>query len=793
MNQGTRRVSFDHVPSDESSSRPSRETERALVGRQRSEPSKLAVVGFHDDIDGGGRSKTPENMPPSARGRRLGGRISQSLKTIGRRQNLLQRAGSEPLPPSLLSSFLNTSPHLGGSSPSPGPGPGPGHDSREHAAIRRELDVYRLTHNALKRVVEEAKALPPFPPPHLPPPLPPSGGRGGGGGDDDDDDDGGAVEEERAAAAAEAPRRLLREVTVVMNVTDEMLADIQGRFSSLGTTETVTRLTKLGSEAQDYLGQYDIGRTWHVKAFRDNIQLSRAAYARTPRRSNALSTRSMESMLSDEEERGVRKDTETAGVMNESTGDVVVGAAAHSRDVTVTAAAEAAGVSSIEKETLASWEDFDALALDEQLRRGSVGGGGGGEGMCTGYTTGKHPGGGGGGGGGGGEEIIISRRKEDASAECGSEKDARSSILQGESRVLTETVQAAVARFGLLETLGVSKSKFVAFLGSLEAEYRTPDYHSAAHAADVAQVVTWLLDQGLFDQVTPVQAFALLVAAASHDVGHPGLNNAHLVATESDAAQRWNDVSVNENGHLHTALRLLREHGVFEGEKAYNNTNASDIHTTTSFTREERIDFFSLMRRLILSTDMEKHTQNIADFIIMAESEMAGAAPAAERPEDGDGIGVGIGDDDDDDDSEEEYFQDAYSEYDDNDTPMEVRAVREWSDPGLALCYILHCADISNPARPFHVAKKWGEKITEEFFKQGDRERALGMRVLDFCDRTKANPATVAKNQVNFMDFVCKPTIEALTTILPQAAECMLFHIEKNREKYEDIIKEQQV
>ena len=188
---------------------------------------------------------------PSAR-RRLGGRVSQSLKSIGRRQNLLQRAGSEPLPPSLLSSFLNTSPHLGGSSPGPGPGPGPGHghghDSREHAAIRRELDVYRLTHNALKRVVEEAKALPPFPPPHLPPPLPPSGG-GGGGGDDDDDD--GAVEEERTAAA-EAPRRLLREVTVVMNVTDEMLADIQGRFSSLGTTETVTRLTKLGSEPEEH-------------------------------------------------------------------------------------------------------------------------------------------------------------------------------------------------------------------------------------------------------------------------------------------------------------------------------------------------------------------------------------------------------------------------------------------------------------------------------------------------------------------------------------------------------------
>ena len=38
------------------------------------------------------------------------------------------------------------------------------------------------------------------------------------------------------------------------------------------------------------------------------------------------------------------------------------------------------------------------------------------------------------------------------------------------------------------------------------------------------------------------------------------------------------------------------------------------------------------------------------------------------------------------------------------------------------------------------VADKWGAMIAEEFFKQGDRERALGMRVLDFCDRTKAGP-----------------------------------------------------
>jgi hypothetical protein len=33
-----------------------------------------------------------------------------------------------------------------------------------------------------------------------------------------------------------------------------------------------------------------------------------------------------------------------------------------------------------------------------------------------------------------------------------------------------------------------------------------------------------------------------------YNAGHPGFNNAFLISTESDEAQRWNEVSVNENG-----------------------------------------------------------------------------------------------------------------------------------------------------------------------------------------------------------------------------------------------------
>ncbi len=47
----------------------------------------------------------------------------------------------------------------------------------------------------------------------------------------------------------------------------------------------------------------------------------------------------------------------------------------------------------------------------------------------------------------------------------------------------------------------------------------------------------------------------------------------------------------------------------------------------------------------------------------------------------------------------------------------------------------LHCADISNPARPLRYSKDWGARIVEEFCQQGDRERALGLPVAPLFDR----------------------------------------------------------
>jgi len=53
----------------------------------------------------------------------------------------------------------------------------------------------------------------------------------------------------------------------------------------------------------------------------------------------------------------------------------------------------------------------------------------------------------------------------------------------------------------------------------------------------------------------------------------------------------------------------------------------------------------------------------------------------------------------------------------------------------LLLQIVIKCADISNPTKEFELASKCSSMIREEFFLQGDLEKALGLSVSKFMDR----------------------------------------------------------
>lgn len=59
---------------------------------------------------------------------------------------------------------------------------------------------------------------------------------------------------------------------------------------------------------------------------------------------------------------------------------------------------------------------------------------------------------------------------------------------------------------------------------------------------------------------------------------------------------------------------------------------------------------------------------------------------------------------------------------------------------------MLHCADLSSPTKPFEIYKQWTFGVMEEFFKQGDKEKELGIEVSAMCDR---DSVVVDKAQVS--------------------------------------------
>merc|ERR1712098_634294 len=85
---------------------------------------------------------------------------------------------------------------------------------------------------------------------------------------------------------------------------------------------------------------------------------------------------------------------------------------------------------------------------------------------------------------------------------------------------------------------------------------------------------------------------------------------------------------------------------------------------------------------------------------------------------------------------------------------------------------LLKAADISNPAKPFHLAKSWAFKIYEESFLQGDAERIKHMDTKnDMTKRStyKANGEGLQKlrdEQIGFAEGVIKPFYEEWAKLL---------------------------
>ena len=133
-----------------------------------------------------------------------------------------------------------------------------------------------------------------------------------------------------------------------------------------------------------------------------------------------------------------------------------------------------------------------------------------------------------------------------------------------------------------LDKWRLSAADLRTFLMASRAAYNGfVNYHNFRHVVDVMQAIFYFLIQlgtlppypassvqsGVTRRISPVaallkpfDALTLLITAIGHDVGHPGVNNAFLVALNAPLAQLYNDKSVLEAFHCAAYSQILRRH-----------------------------------------------------------------------------------------------------------------------------------------------------------------------------------------------------------------------------------------
>ncbi|CAF98120.1 unnamed protein product, partial [Tetraodon nigroviridis] len=276
----------------------------------------------------------------------------------------------------------------------------------------------------------------------------------------------------------------------------------------------------------------------------------------------------------------------------------------------------------------------------------------------------------------------------------------------------------------LLKTFRIPVDTFVTYVMTLEDHYHSNvAYHNSLHAADVTQSTHVLLSTPALDAVfTDLEILAALFAAAIHDVDHPGVSNQFLINTNSELALMYNDESVLENHHLAVGFKLLHQENC-------------DIFQ--NLTKRQRQSLRKLVIDIVLATDMSKHMTLLADLKTMVETKKVTSS------------GV--------------LLLDHYTE--------RIQVLRN----------MVHCADLSNPTKTLPLYQQWTERIMEEFFRQGDKERERGMEISAMCDK---HTASVEKSQVGFIDYIVHPLWETWADLVHPDAQELLDTLEENRNWY---------
>eukprot|EP01062_Namystynia_karyoxenos_P082088 TRINITY_DN917_c0_g2_i1.p1 TRINITY_DN917_c0_g2~~TRINITY_DN917_c0_g2_i1.p1 ORF type:complete len:1294 (+),score=407.22 TRINITY_DN917_c0_g2_i1:132-4013(+) len=292
---------------------------------------------------------------------------------------------------------------------------------------------------------------------------------------------------------------------------------------------------------------------------------------------------------------------------------------------------------------------------------------------------------------------------------------------------LVPLIVIMLRRMGLIELFKLSDEMLYSMLATVRNMYRPVPYHNFIHAFDVTQTLYYFMNTlGVAELLSDIERLAMMLCGVFHDIDHMGLNNSFHLKAETPLgllSSASGSRSVLEVHHCSIAIEILSN---------------DSTNVLSPLAEADSKQIFKVLINTILATDMARHGE------LMGELKAAAEAGPLRPP-----------------------------------VPQEHKA-RFFS-------FLMKCADISNPCKPFETAKRWGIKVTEEFHSQGEQEKRTGVSTLPAV-LLAGGHREFAKGQEGFSSHVVLPMVQLFSTWVT-ALRPMYEVGEANRSRWRNIVR----
>ncbi|KAL0266649.1 UNVERIFIED_CONTAM: hypothetical protein PYX00_009137 [Menopon gallinae] len=271
----------------------------------------------------------------------------------------------------------------------------------------------------------------------------------------------------------------------------------------------------------------------------------------------------------------------------------------------------------------------------------------------------------------------------------------------------SDTISCLLSMFhhlGFAKSLNISKTTLLTFIMTARVTYRDLPYHNWAHAFSVAHFSFVLMHHLQLIRrclITEVEGAAFFISALCHDLDHRGTTNSFQI------------IANNSLAYLYGSEGSILERHHFSTTLRILNTDNCNLFE--NFTVPQYARVVNLIRDMIVATDMNQHLQ------ILPEQRKA--------------ISLGT------------------------------------YEPGkkyhrfLLTSLMMTCCDLNDQVKGWIYCRDVAEKISLEFFNQGDMEKEMGRTPVDMMDRDRA---FIPRVQLNFVNDICVPCYTVVVSLFPE-------------------------